>query len=150
MALTPPSVAIDTIATGDVLNAVAHGAALPIAGTAAGADGQTVTIGLNGQQYTATVVAGAWSVTVPRLDVSALANLQHYQVTAGVTDVHGNVSATAQRDLGVAITPPSVAIDAIAGDGVLNAVEHGAALTLSGTAAGADGQTVSVGLNGQQ
>src|SRR6202008_3626440 len=57
--------------------------------------GQTVTLTLNGQNYTGTVQSdGTWSVTVGASALSALTDGQAYQVSASVTDKAGNLGAT--------------------------------------------------------
>ncbi|WP_173012841.1 Ig-like domain-containing protein, partial [Niveispirillum sp. SYP-B3756] len=96
---TAPTVTIGAISTDDKLDETEIGSALTISGTASGAeDGQTVTVGLNGQTYTGTVVSGAWSVTVGKDVLGALIN-QPYTVTADVSDRAGNAASQATRGL---------------------------------------------------
>ncbi|WP_417635416.1 Ig-like domain-containing protein, partial [Enterobacter hormaechei] len=60
--------------------------------------GQTVTVTLNGENYTTTMQAnGSWSVTVPSADVGAIAD-GDYTITAAVQDKAGN-PASADRDV---------------------------------------------------
>ncbi len=71
--LTAPTIGINTIATDDVINATEKGADLQITGTSNQPAGTTITVTLNGQNYTATTDSnGNWSATVPASAVSAL------------------------------------------------------------------------------
>jgi len=145
---TVPKITFDTLAGDDVINLTEHGQALIVSGKVTGAQaGDVVTVNLNGKEYTAILdAAGSWSVGVPAADVGALANTD-YTVTASVTDKAGN-SGSATHDLGVALTAPTLAINTIAGDDVINALEKGADLVLSGTSNQPQGTTVTVTLNG--
>ncbi|MDI3426481.1 Ig-like domain-containing protein [Enterobacter sp. V87_3] len=145
---TVPKITFDTLADDDVINLAEHGQALIVSGKVTGAQaGDVVTVNLNGKDYTAILdAAGSWSVGVPAADVGALANTD-YTLTATVTDKAGN-SGSAQHDLGVALTAPTLAINTIAGDDVINALEKGADLVLSGTSNQPQGTTVTVTLNG--
>ncbi|EGE8631170.1 hypothetical protein HI700_000483, partial [Escherichia coli] len=63
---------INTIATDDIINASEKGADLQISGTSNQPAGTTITLALNGQNYTATTdAAGNWSTTVPASAVGA-------------------------------------------------------------------------------
>ena len=95
------SIAINTIAGDDVVNAQESQSDLAISGTTAGVeDGQTVSVTLNGQTYTATVSGGVWTATVPAADVANLSDGSSYNVHASVSDVAGN-PASADHSLGV-------------------------------------------------
>lgn len=153
-----PAIAIDTLAptiainpvTGDnVINASEYTNAVVVSGTATGADGQTVTVMLNSQSYTGTVSSGAWSVTVPVGAVGVLTDLTTYPVTANVSDLAGNPAAQASQSVLIAISGPVIQINPIAGDNFINAAENDAAVTISGTVSGANGQTLTLNLNGQ-
>lgn len=88
--LAAPTIGINTIATDDVINATEKGADLQISGTSNQPAGTTITLTLNGQNYTATTdAAGNWSTTVPASAVGALGEAS-YTVTANVTDSAGN------------------------------------------------------------
>ncbi|MFH0266621.1 VCBS domain-containing protein [Vibrio rumoiensis] len=146
---TTATIAIDKVSTDDVINAQEHGQALTISGTTTDVeDGQTVSVELNNQTYTAQVVGNTWSIQVPDTDVQALADDTQPQISARVTDVAGN---TATDDHQITIdTTATIAIDKVSTDDVINAQEHGQALTISGTTTDVeDGQTVTVELNQQ-
>ncbi|HBA8446417.1 TPA: Ig-like domain-containing protein, partial [Escherichia coli] len=139
-----PTVAINTIAGDDILNAAEAGAALTITGSSTAEAGQTVTVTLNGENYTGTVQTdGSWSVSVPQADVSAL-TASNYTVSAAVSDKAGN-PASVNHNLTVDTSVPVVTINTVAGDDVINATEHAQAQIISGSATGAaTGSTVTV------
>lgn len=133
-----------------VLNATEAQSAQTITGkTGITGAGQTITLTLNGHDYTGSVDAnGNWSVVVPQADVQALQNgNQLIKVTAG--DIAGNqigASLTASVDT----VAPVITINNFAGDNRLNIQEATQAQTLSGTAVGAEaGQKVTITLNGK-
>ncbi|MCM4498737.1 Ig-like domain-containing protein, partial [Escherichia coli] len=72
---TAPTLAINTIATDDILNAAEAGNPLTISGSSTAEAGQTVTVTLNGVTYSGSVQAdGSWSVSVPANVLQALGN----------------------------------------------------------------------------
>ncbi|HHD7758872.1 TPA: Ig-like domain-containing protein [Enterobacter kobei] len=145
---TAPSVTINTIAGDDILNAAEAKSDLTVSGTSTAEAGQTVTVSLNGKDYTATVSAdGSWTLNVPAADVAALGD-GSVTVTASVSDKAGN-PASVDHNLTVDITVPAVTINTVAGDNVINAAEVAAGQTLSGTVANAEaGNTVTITLGG--
>ncbi|MEO1637593.1 MAG: Ig-like domain-containing protein, partial [Cyanobacteria bacterium J06631_9] len=146
---TAPVIAIDVIATDDIINAMEASTDLPITGTTDAEAGQMVTVDVNGTQYMGTVQPdGTWSITVPPAD---LANLDAAEmVIADVADVAGNPSVQATRDITVDTVAPVITIDAIATDDILNAAESGIDLPITGTTDAEPGQTVTVDVNGIQ
>ncbi|MBK4583996.1 Ig-like domain-containing protein, partial [Enterobacter hormaechei] len=110
--------------------------------------GQTVTISLNGRIYTTTVDdSGNWTYTVPSADLAGLKD-GDASVQVSVTNVNGN-SASAGREYSVDATAPSVTINTIATDDILNATEAQSDLAISGTSTAEAGQTLTVSLNGK-
>ncbi len=111
---TPPTIAIDTIARSNVVNAGAAGAGFAIAGTVSDAEnGQPVTVKIidsSGQvvdTFTTTLTNNTWSVNVS----SPEAKLLHdgiYTVTADVSDTAGNPAPEATQAVTVDETPPKV------------------------------------------
>ncbi|WP_457769098.1 Ig-like domain-containing protein [Enterobacter bugandensis] len=146
---TAPSVTINTIATDDILNATEAQSDLAISGSSTAEAGQTVTVSLNGKDYTTTVSAdGSWTLDVPAADLAAL-NDGSVTVTASVSDKAGN-PASVNHNLTVDVIVPAVTINAVAGDDVINVAEHGQAHIISGTATGAAaGDKVTVTIGGQ-
>ncbi|HCQ7177537.1 TPA: Ig-like domain-containing protein, partial [Enterobacter cloacae] len=146
---TAPSVTINTLATDDILNAAEAQADLTVSGTSTAEAGQTVTVSLNGKDYTATVGSdGHWTLNVPAADLAALSD-GSVTVTASVSDKAGN-PASVDHNLTVDVTVPTVTISTIAGDDVINIAEHAQAQIISGIATGAAaGDKVTVTIGGQ-
>ncbi|NIF31610.1 Ig-like domain-containing protein [Enterobacter sp. Cy-643] len=147
---TVPEVTIGTVATDDVINQTEHGQAQVISGTSTGAQaGDIVTVKLGGKSYTGVVDAsGNWSVGVPRADISALGD-NTYTVTASITDKAGN-TGDAVHSVKVDTAAPTLTIDIIAGDNILNADEKTGDVIISGSSTGlASGSAVTVHLNGK-
>ena len=146
---TAPSVTINTIATDDILNASEAQSDLAISGTSTAEAGQTLTVSLNGKDYTTTVSAnGSWTLNVPAADLTGLTD-GSVTVTASVSDKAGN-PASVDHTLTVDVTVPGVTIHTVAGDDVINAAEHNQAQIVSGSATGAAaGDKVTVTIGGQ-
>ena len=146
---TAPTVTINTLATDDILNAAEAKSDLTVSGSSSAEAGQTVTVSLNGKDYTTTVSAdGSWTLNVPAADVAALTD-GSVTVTASVSDKAGN-PASVDHNLTVDATVPAVTINTVAGDDVINLAEHSQAHIISGTATGAAaGDKVTVTIGGQ-
>ncbi|MEE7523369.1 Ig-like domain-containing protein [Enterobacter roggenkampii] len=146
---TAPTVTINTLATDDILNAAEAKSDLTVSGTSTAEAGQTVTVSLNGKDYTTTVSAdGSWMLNVPAADLAGLTD-GSVTVTASVSDKAGN-PASVDHNLTVDVTVPAVTINTIAGDDVINVAEHSQAHVISGTATGAAaGDKVTVTIGGQ-
>ncbi|WP_416174095.1 Ig-like domain-containing protein [Enterobacter ludwigii] len=146
---TAPSVTINTLAADDILNATEAKADLTVSGTSTAEAGQTVTVSLNGKDYTTTVGAdGNWTLDVPAADLAALTD-GSVTVTAAVSDKAGNPASVA-HNLTVDVTVPVVTINTVAGDDVINVAEHAQAQIVSGSATGAAaGDKVTVTVGGQ-
>ncbi|WP_048974439.1 Ig-like domain-containing protein, partial [Enterobacter hormaechei] len=146
---TAPSVTINTIATDDILNASEAQSDLAISGTSTAEAGQTVTVSLNGKDYTTTVSAnGSWTLNVPAADLAGLTD-GSVTMTAAVSDKAGN-PASVDHTLTVDVTVPAVTIHTVAGDDVINVAEHNQAQIISGSATGAAaGDKVTVTIGGQ-
>jgi Bacterial Ig-like domain len=96
-----PTITIDVLAGDGVLSAAEAHHPLIITGSSTGADGQTVTVALDGDHYIDTIASdGTWSVTVPKsaLRSSALPD-GSYTVTANVSDQYGNAAQEATQTL---------------------------------------------------
>ncbi|MWU83248.1 Ig-like domain-containing protein, partial [Escherichia coli] len=133
---TAPTVTIDTVAGDNVINGSEAAAGVAISGTTTAEVGQTVTVTFGGNSYTAQVQqGGVWSVNVPGTDLSALAD-NGYTVQVSVSDAAGN-PGSAGKAITLDTTPPTVSFNVVAGDDVINSVEHGQAQIVSGTATGA-------------
>ena len=131
--------------SGGFVNGTEDDSPLSISGTSSGADGQTVTVsvgtGAGAVSTTATVATGgAWTATLSFLQVQSL--------TQGTVSVSASVNGvTTSTSFVYDATAPSVSINPISG-GFVNGTEDNSDLSISGTATGADGQTVTVSVGG--
>ncbi|EMX9179737.1 Ig-like domain-containing protein [Citrobacter sedlakii] len=142
-----PVIAINTISADDVLNAAEQQQPLTVQGNTSAEAGQTVTVTLNGANYTAQVQAnGTWSVTVPATDLAGLSD-GPLTVSAVVSDKAGNESQAA-HNLTVDASAPVITVNTVAGDNIINSGEQRAGQTLSGTTTAEPGQTVTLTFNG--
>ena len=144
-----PVVTIDTLAGDNIVNAAEVAAGQTLSGKVTNAAaGDTVTIILGGQTYTATVQGDlTWSLPLSESQLTALGN-GDLTVSASVTNAHGN---TGSSSLGFTIDAelPGLRIDTVAGDDVINIIEHGQNLIVSGSSTDlAAGSTVTVTING--
>ncbi len=148
---TPPSLIIGTIAGNDILDRAEASAGFTIDGATSGTEnGQIVTLaivdadGSTVDTVTGIVANTVWSASLTAAQATPLVD-GAYSVRATVSDLAGNPAAPASRTLIVDQTAPSIAIDTIAGDNILNLAEANAGFTVSGTTAGAEnGQIVTV------
>ncbi|MBW9971979.1 Ig-like domain-containing protein, partial [Escherichia coli] len=86
------------------------------------------------------------STTFPAADMAALRD-GDASAQASVSNVNGN-SATTTHAYSVDASAPTVTINTIAGDDIINAAEHGQALVISGSSTGGEaGDVVTVTLN---
>lgn len=119
--------------TDDILNKAEAASGLVVTGTVE--PGSTVVVRFgSGATRTASVAAdGTWTVTVPPADIPAGENTVTLTLTA--TDRVGNTaSLTETVRVDTVVTPFALTGGPIGGDGILNAVEVAAGLTLTGTA----------------
>ncbi|EGM8070368.1 Ig-like domain-containing protein [Escherichia albertii] len=145
--LTPAAITINTIATDDVINAVEKGADLTLSGSTTNVEaGQTVTVTFGGKNYTATVASdGSWTATVPAADLALLTD-GSASAQASVSNINGN-SASAVHNYSVDSSAPTIIINTVASDNIVNASEADAGVTVSGTTTAEAGQAVTVTLN---
>ncbi len=131
-----PGVTINPVASDDIVNAAEAGVAQIISGQVTGAAvGDTVTVTLGGTTYTTTVQANlSWSVSVPAADVQALGN-GDLTVSASVTNQNGN-TGSGTRDITIDANLPGLRVDTVAGDDVVNIIEHGQTLVITGSSSG--------------
>jgi hypothetical protein len=145
---TPPQISIDTLAVDDIINAAEKGQPLTISGTSDQPDGTIVNVTLNGTTYDAVIANGQWSLDVPASMVAALGEA-NYTVTASVTAANGNTSNVAHNVL-VDSVAPSVTIDAVTSDDVLNSGEVSSGHTFTGSVTGAKaGAVVTITIGGE-
>ncbi|MCV4938856.1 Ig-like domain-containing protein, partial [Escherichia coli] len=99
--------------------------------------------------YQATVQAdGSWSINIPAADLEALTDGSH-TLTATVSDQAGN-PGSASKGVTVDTTAPVISFNTVAGDDVVNIIEHGQALVITGSSSGlATGSNVTLTINGR-
>ncbi|GLY62154.1 hypothetical protein Pcaca05_30110 [Pectobacterium carotovorum subsp. carotovorum] len=145
------SIAINIIASDNLLSLAESLQPLAISGNTANVPaGQTVTVTLNGKNYTTTVAAdGSWTLQIPSADLQLLSD-GNATVTASVS-VAGSGAVTDSHTLGVHIhTLPQPTIDTPFGNGSLNGAEALLSQTITGhTGISGAGQTVILSLGGK-
>ncbi|MDH3698468.1 MAG: Ig-like domain-containing protein [Flavobacteriaceae bacterium] len=144
--LTSPTLSIDVVAGDDIINAIEDDSPVTISGTTDAEDGQTVTLILNANTYTTSVTGGTWSLDIPAADAQALGASE--TLTADVFDLAGNPALQATRDIEHDVTAPTLTIDVVATDNIINALEDDSPVTITGSTDAEDGQTVTLVLNG--
>ncbi len=145
-----PTVTINTVAGDNVINAAEVAAGQTISGTVANAEaGNTLTVTIGGNSYTATVQSDlSWSVSVPSDVLTALGN-GSLSVSATVTNGHGN-TGTGERDITIDANLPGLRVDTVAGDDVINTIEHNQNLIITGSSDGlTPGTALTVTVNGK-
>jgi hypothetical protein len=145
-----PTVTINTVAGDNVINAAEVASGQTISGSVTNAEaGNIVTVTLGGNSYTATVQNDlTWSVSVPESVLTALGN-GDLTVSATVTNGHGNTGA-GEREIAIDASLPGLRVDTVAGDDVINSIEHGQNLIVTGSSDGlAVGTTLTVTVNGK-
>ncbi|WP_431223663.1 beta strand repeat-containing protein [Serratia sp. L9] len=144
-------IAIDTIAGDDKLNLAESLLPLSVNGSSLNLlTGTTVTVTLNGKNYTSTTLAdGSWTIQVPAADLALLAD-GNINLSVSAVDQAGN-PVSGSHTLGVFIHAlPQATLDTPFGDGILNVTEAGQPQTITGTTGiTSPGQTVTVTLGGK-
>ncbi|QHP79501.1 Ig-like domain-containing protein [Pectobacterium odoriferum] len=145
------SIAINIVASDNLLSRAESLQPLAISGNTANVPaGQTVTVTLNGKNYTTNVAAdGSWTLQIPSADLQLLSD-GNATVTASV-NVAGSGAVTDNHTLGVHIhTLPQPTIDTPFGNGSLNGAEAQVSQTITGhTGISGAGQTVILSLGGK-
>ncbi|MFD1382581.1 retention module-containing protein, partial [Rhodanobacter aciditrophus] len=138
---TAGTVTVDDITSDDVINASEAAGTVTVTGTATGGDiaeGDTVTLEINGNIYTTTVAAGGtWSVDVAGTDLAADTA---FDVSVESDDASGNSVVSNGSSTHTVDTTASagIDIDTITSDSILNASEttNGNIVTVSGWVSG--------------
>ncbi|KAB0196227.1 Ig-like domain-containing protein, partial [Escherichia coli] len=145
-----PGLRVDTVAGDDVINSIEHNQALVITGSSSGLTaGTALTVEINNVTYGATVLAdGTWSLGVPAVDVSNWP-AGTVNITVSGTNSAGTTS-TITHPVTVDLAGVAITINTLSGDDVINAVEKGETLVVSGSTSGVEaGQTVTVTFGGK-
>ncbi|MGX4890668.1 Ig-like domain-containing protein [Enterobacter roggenkampii] len=143
------AITLATTAGDNVLNASEQSAGFTLSGASKNlAQGTALTVTLNGKTYTTEVGAdGTWSVNVPAADAQALGD-GTWTVNVIGKDATGNTVSGSQT-IGVDSVAPTLSVDTLAQDNIINAAEHSQPLTLTGKTTAEAGQIVTVTLNGK-
>ncbi|MGB8812546.1 MAG: Ig-like domain-containing protein, partial [Paracoccaceae bacterium] len=143
--MTPPEVeATEGVKnTGDVENLAEYQDGVTIGGE--GEPGATVRVEVGGNSHTVTVAAnGSWAVTFSQSEVAAGEYEIPVKITA--TDPLGNTTVINETLVVDTATSAAFSVGGIAVDNIVNAVEAGGGVTMTGTAQA--GATVNVQWNG--
>ena len=153
------SITLDAdITADDIIDAAEAGQTIAIGGSTGGdvAEGDTVTLTINGQTYTGPVDGdGRFSIDVAGADLAADADATiEASVTTSTGSINGEATATDTEDYGVdtTIVTASITLDAdITADDIIDAAEAGQTIAIGGSTGGdvAAGDTVTLTINGQ-
>jgi len=151
----PPQLAINSVTADNIVNGSEASGPIVISGTGGPYDAQNVQaviVLVNGQNYDAILQPnGTWSITLP---AGALANVADgpVAISARITDPAGNTT-TIPGSFTLDASPlnaPLIAVNTVAADNFVNALEAQSPLTVSGTTTRVEeGRTVTVTLSGQ-
>lgn len=143
-----PRITIGVVAGDDIINSVEDDAAVIIQGTTTLAEnGSKVEVLINNKEYLTTVTNNTWSIALPAADAQLLKPEEI--ISATVTNSVGNSSVPATRPIKHMPGLPSIGINVVAGDDIINATEDDFAVAITGTTSGApNGAPVSVLING--
>ncbi|WP_258034763.1 Ig-like domain-containing protein [Pectobacterium odoriferum] len=113
--------------------------------------GATVAVTLGTKLYTGITVGagGAWSLSVPALDLQALQD-GTLALGVAVTDHAGNTASQIVNVPAVIKNLPSITLNPVFGDSLLNLGDLLVNQTLSGTATGLAGRTITLSISGSQ
>lgn len=146
---TAPTLTMNALPVGDVLDAAERGSDLIVSGTTDAEDGRMVEIAFHGQLYSGSVSGGNWSVTIPSSDLGTLSVESSFEITANVSDAAGNMAPQARATLATDFRPTLTMNDTGSNDAVSLSDAKANGVTLSGGSTGLSaGQSVDVTLNG--
>ena len=148
----PPSISTVVVADDDAINST-EASAVTITGTTEGVeDGQTVSIAISDTADPVVKITATGSVTgnafnITNLNLSSLADGDNLNLTADVADDVGNSAETFTKSIAKDTAAPTITIDSVATDGIINASEQSSVVINGTTSGAADGQTVSLALS---
>ena len=142
------------ITTDDIINAAEAGTDIAITGTVGGdvQNGDTVTITVDGNDYTGLVLAGnTFSIDVPGAKLVTDGD-KTIDASVTTTDAAGNTATANDTETYTVDTTAAstIAVDSITADDIVNAGESAASIAVTGTVGGdaAPGDSVSFTVNG--
>ncbi|WP_166637663.1 retention module-containing protein, partial [Marinomonas balearica] len=136
------TVSVDSITADDMINAVEAAGTITVSGVASGGDiseGDSVSLEVNETTYTTTVGAdGTWSVDVAGSDLAA--DTEFDAVVTSSDDAGNSVESigSSAHTLDTSSLSINLDIDPITDDSILNAVEAGGNVTVTGSVTGDD------------
>ncbi|MFA0056998.1 VCBS domain-containing protein [Vibrio echinoideorum] len=153
---TPGTVTVNPISQDNALNATENNQPLVITGTTSNIDpGDVVYVVVgNNHFYDATVKSdGSWSLTLSAsVHQNILASDHDYPIQVGTVDTAGNSTPRISTQLLIDTQNPipHITVDSVTQDNVLNALESGQSIPITGTVTGDyhAGDTVSLKING--
>ncbi|RBO83729.1 retention module-containing protein, partial [Marinomonas aquiplantarum] len=148
------TVTVNNITEDDVINATESAQTIAVTGTATGGDiaeGDTVTLEINGQTYTTQVAEdGTWTVDVAGSDLAADTD---FDAVVSSEDAAGNTvdtTGSSEHTVDLVAEAGTVTVNNITEDDVINASESAQTIAVTGTATGGDiaeGDTVTLVIN---
>ena len=148
----PPSIVLVVVASDNIINSTEANAAT-ISGTTEGVeDGQTISIAISDNADPAVEITATASVTgnafnITNLNLSSLADGTGLSLTADVADAAGNPATLTFNEVTKDTAAPTITIDSVATDGIINASEQGSVVINGTTSGAANDQTVSLALS---
>ena len=145
------AISVDSITPDNIINAAESGGKVSVTGSVSGdaKDGDTVTLSVNGTDYTGAVSGGKYSIPVDGADLKADSSV-HASITA--TDAAWNtITATADHSYTVDTDiSATISLDPITADNILNATEASGVVAVTGSVGGdaANGDTVTLTVGG--
>ena len=140
-----PEIVISSVAGNNLIDG-SEVAAVAIMGVTVGAEnGQSVSLSITDGTVTVETITDVTDASFSAtLDLSDLADGATISVTASVSDVAGNPASTSADGIVKDTLAPAIALDSIAGDDIINALEAASVVIVGSTANVEDGQTVSL------
>ncbi|MFT0156479.1 gliding motility-associated C-terminal domain-containing protein, partial [Tenacibaculum ascidiaceicola] len=145
------NLAINDITADNIVNAAEAGTTIPVSGTVGGDfnTGDTVTLTINGNTYTRTVDAsGNYSIDVPGSDLAADPDITVEASFLSYATCSANTNHV--YDIDTTAPVPTISVDNITADNIINAAEAGTNIPVTGTVGGDfnTGDTVTLTING--
>jgi len=131
-----PMVEIDVITGDDIIDSSESTADVEVTGTTNVRDGQIVTVTVHGEDYTASVLNNAWSVSIPAADVLEFNSIEDVQAVASNVDLLVSSPDTRTITVEFGSVLIAVSIDDIAIDNNIDNDEFMNDLIISGTTSG--------------
>lgn len=147
-----PTVSISSLFGDSALSLADVSVAQTISGTSQNAVGTTLTVSLGGKNYLTTIAAdGSWLVSIPKADLSALADGSQ-SVSVALTNAAGKVATIASAVDVITHNLPTISLTSLFGNyGYLNISEAASGQVIGGKIGGVvSGSTVVVTLGGTQ